>query len=42
VAKKLDLLLILLYLRYMWEEGWLKTSYGGSGLAENVRIPSVI
>jgi len=25
----------------MWEErGWLKTSHGGRGLAENVRISS--
>jgi len=31
VAKKLNLQFILLYLRYMWGEGWLKTSYGGMG-----------
>jgi len=24
----------------MWGRGWLKTSYGGRRLAENVRIPS--
>jgi len=36
----LNLQFILLYLRYMWGKGWLKTSYGCRGLDENVRIPS--
>jgi len=37
----LNLQFIMLYFRYMWGKGgWLKPSYEGEGLAENVRIPS--
>jgi len=38
VTKKLNLQFILVYLRFMWGRGWLKTSYG-ERLAENIRIP---
>jgi len=38
--KKLNLMFILLYLRYMWGKGLVEKSYGEEGLAENVRIPS--
>jgi len=36
--KKLNLQLILLYLRYTW--GLVKNVIWGRGLAENIRIPS--
>jgi len=31
---------LALFLVYVGRGGWLKTSYGESGLAENIRIPS--
>jgi len=40
VAKKLNLLFILLYFRHLWRRGLVENVIWGEGLAENVRIPS--